>query len=61
MDTETKARLIDIFNAALALKPEARAAFLAEVCGGNEGLRREVESLLAQPESSFLGQPAFER
>jgi WD40 repeat protein len=63
MDTESKARLIDIFNAALALKPEDRAALLAETCAGNEPLRREVESLLehAQPDNSFIAKPAVER
>jgi hypothetical protein len=37
-----------------------RAAFLAETCAGDEALRREVESLLAQPASAeaFLAQPA---
>lgn len=63
MDTESKARLIEVFNAALARKPEDRAAFLAEACDRNETLRREVESLLehAQPDNSFIARPAVER
>ena len=63
MDTESKARLIEVFNTALALKPEDRAAFLAEACNGNETLRREVESLLAHAPSDngFLEKPAVER
>ena len=41
-------------------RPEERAAFLAVECAGDAELRREVESLLAQPTSGdgFLGQPA---
>ncbi len=63
MDTENKAQLIEVFNAALALKSEDRAAFLTEACAGNEALRGEIESLLAHgnPDNSFLGQPAVER
>ena len=48
-----------IYNAALE-RPEAeRAAFLGEACGGDEELRRDLESLLGQaqgaaPEASVL-------
>ena len=38
-------------HAALARPVHERAAFLAEACGGDDGLRREVESLLAQEQS----------
>ena len=34
-------------RAALDRPPEARAEVLAEECGGNESMRREVEGLLA--------------
>ena len=37
----------DIFHRAVELAPEARAAFLREVCGADKFLRCEVESLLA--------------
>lgn len=37
----------DIFNDAIALGPEEWPAFLDRVCGGNEALRSDVESLLA--------------
>jgi tetratricopeptide (TPR) repeat protein len=40
-------RAKDLFTAALDRPPEARAAFLAEVCGDDAELRHEVESLLA--------------
>jgi hypothetical protein len=38
-----------------------RADFLAEACGGDEGLRREAEALLSQDEAaaSFLATPAL--
>ena len=35
-----------IFHAALERPVEARAAFLAEACGGDDALRRDVQSLL---------------
>jgi len=40
------ARVEDIFHQAVELAPESRAVFLDQACGGNESLRREVESLL---------------
>ena len=51
-----------LYHAALEREPSARAAFLAEGCGGDEELRREVASLLAyddQP-ASFIEAPALE-
>jgi eukaryotic-like serine/threonine-protein kinase len=36
-----------IFDRALDLTPEARAAYLADACAGDDALRRDVESLLA--------------
>jgi len=43
-----KWRQIDeLFHAAAECPPHERAAFLDEACGGDEELRREVESLLA--------------
>jgi serine/threonine-protein kinase len=49
-----------IYDAALQ-RPEAeRAAFLREACGGDEHLRRDLESLLgfAQGAGDFREQPA---
>jgi serine/threonine protein kinase len=53
-------RLKEVFARARALPAERRPAYLAEVCGGNEALRQEVESLLASNEcaKSFLETPA---
>ena len=45
---EAWARLKEAFEGARALALDARPAYLAEVCKGDEALRREVELLLAQ-------------
>jgi eukaryotic-like serine/threonine-protein kinase len=50
-----------IFHTALDRPAAERSAFLAEACGGDEALRREVQSLLDQASrEDFLGQPAVE-
>jgi len=50
------------FNKLLERDASEQAAFLQQACGGDEDLRREVESLLAQEETakSFLESPALE-
>ncbi len=50
----------DLYHSALAMDPNLRAAFLARVCGHDEELWREVQSLLAQADAkdSFLEMPA---
>ena len=40
-----------LFHAALEREPAQRAAFLRDACAADDGLRREVESLLAQEQS----------
>lgn len=54
------ARLKELFDGARALPPDARPAYLAEACGGDEALRREVEQLLVSHDAagSFLETPA---
>jgi len=52
----------ELFVAALALDPDARAAFLRESCGEDTAAREELESLLATDEgtpASFMNRPAF--
>ena len=51
-----------LLEAALEVEPERRAAFLDEACGGDEALRREVESLLAAGDRAgdFLASPAVD-
>ncbi len=48
-----------IFAEASKLAPELRSPFLDEVCGDGDGMRREVESLLASHDATgFLEKPA---
>jgi eukaryotic-like serine/threonine-protein kinase len=54
----------DIFTAALQITdPDGRAAYLAQACGGDAGLRRRVEVLLRTHEGAgdFLARPAVEQ
>ena len=61
MDPAHWRRVEEIYHAAAERKPEKRAAFLAVACAGEENLRREVESLLAQPSADgILDRPAWE-
>src|SRR5262245_45609955 len=57
-------RLIkEIFNAALEHEPERRDEYLAAACAGDDGLRREVDALLAQSfrADNFLETPAIQK
>jgi serine/threonine-protein kinase len=48
-----------IFDAALKLAPNQRELFLDKSCGNDDGLRREVEKLLASfADDSFMEKPA---
>jgi len=47
-----------IFNSAVELSPENRAAYLADACGANDVLRKEVEKLLDSYRSEFMEVPA---
>src|SRR5437667_6804614 len=62
MKAERWKQVDDLFQSALDRAPGERAAFLHEACHGDEGLRREVESLLTSYERSenFIEVPAFE-
>jgi len=55
MDPERWRQVEEVYHAALELEPKARAAFLATVCDGDQQLRHEVESLLAQGDSDSRG------
>ncbi|HEX8068830.1 MAG TPA: protein kinase [Pyrinomonadaceae bacterium] len=60
MSPERWQQIERLFHAALAHAGEERAAFLAGACGGDEALRREVETLLAAhaEAGSFIETPA---
>lgn len=51
-----------IYSAALERDPDLRAAYVAETCAGDEGLRKEVESLLGcrNAAQEFFQAPAIE-
>ncbi len=60
MTPERWRQVEEILHAALARNESERRAFLVHTCAGDEALRREVESLLAQQASAggFLDGPA---
>src|SRR5579859_1598500 len=62
MEPERWRQIEDLYHAALELEASARAAFLERACGGDDDLRREVESLLASDAAagSFIESPAME-
>ena len=52
----------EVFHSALTREPAERPAFLDQVCVGDHGLRKEVESLIESYEDphSFMDTPAFQ-
>ena len=62
MERERWLKIERLYHEARERQASERSQFLAEACAGDESLRREVESLLAQGEGtgSFLGTPAME-
>jgi Tol biopolymer transport system component/predicted Ser/Thr protein kinase len=62
MEPERWRKIERLYHAALERQASVRAAFVAEACAGDESLRKDVESLLAQAEQtgSFLEGPALE-
>jgi serine/threonine protein kinase/Tfp pilus assembly protein PilF len=62
MKAERWKQVNDLFQSAVERAPEERAAFLDEACYDDEGLRREVDSLLTSYEraENFIELPAFE-
>ena len=61
MNPERWQKVESIFQKALDADSGRRASVLEESCAGDESLRREVESLLAQHENAgeFIERPAF--
>ena len=54
MTPERWQRASGIYEAALEREPGERVAFIAHACGDDQGLQREVESLLANAEAPAL-------
>jgi len=61
MNPERWQKLDELFHAALDVKPEGRLRFVAEACGSDEALRKELESMLEHYEKagSFIDFPAY--
>jgi hypothetical protein len=57
MNADRWRRLSTLYYEAQARSEHERATFLTEVCAGDEALRHEVESLLAQAADGFLDAP----
>jgi Tol biopolymer transport system component len=62
MDAKLWGQIKEIYDRALDLRGDERERFLAEACGDDANLRRDVESLLAAHEDAgtFLQTPAVE-
>jgi eukaryotic-like serine/threonine-protein kinase len=62
MDPDRWKQVDELLQSALSLPPEQRDEFVRQECGGDETLRREVQSLLAshQKAAGFLQRPAIE-
>src|SRR5690348_14225483 len=62
MDPQRWQEIERLYHAAAELEGGARAAFLAQACGGDDDLRQEVESLLAggAAGAAFMEAPVLE-
>src|SRR4051794_24001527 len=62
MNVESYGRVVELCDAAWALSPEARTAFLRDTCQNDHLLRREVEAMLDADRRAelFLRDPPFE-
>ena len=60
MTPERWRQIENLCHATMALQSEDRAAFLTQACAGDDDLRREVESLIAQEPraAGFMSVPA---
>jgi len=60
MASERWRQIEQLYHLALEQNADSRSAFVAQACGGDEALRREVESLLAAAEGddAYLETPA---
>src|SRR5436305_14081046 len=62
MKPERWQQIKPILQSALKHEPGDRSAFLSAACGGDESLRKEVESFIISHEQAggFIEEPAFE-
>src|SRR6516225_641393 len=63
MEPERWQEIERLYHLALGHEESRRAEFLEQACGGDEALRREVESLLAyaKPAQAFMEAPSLGR
>jgi len=63
MTPERWQQVNEVFHSVLQREPDQRAAFLSQICAGDDQLRREVESLIRshQQDSSFIDGRALEK
>ena len=61
MTAERWQQIEKVYHSALELEENERLAFLEKLCGGDEALRHEVESLLRSESSAerFIDEPAL--
>jgi hypothetical protein len=61
MDAERWQKVESIFHAVLHDEPNRRDAILNQLCGNDDSLRREIESLLLHHDKAetFIETPAF--
>ena len=61
MEPERWQEIERLYHLALEHEESRRAEFLEQACGGDEALRREVESLLAseKPAEAFMEAPSL--
>jgi serine/threonine protein kinase len=62
MNRERWKQIEDIYHSAVAMERSQRPSFLEDTCDGDEGLRQEVEALLAREDEAagFMEDPALE-
>ncbi|MGO9260137.1 MAG: protein kinase domain-containing protein [Bryobacteraceae bacterium] len=60
MTPERRRQIEQLYRAALERPPERRSAFLKEAAGGDQDLRREVQSLLQQSADGELDAPLWQ-
>ena len=61
MNPEGWQKLDELYHSALEREPKTRATFVAEACGSDDELRRELQSMLAHynDANSFIESPAY--
>ena len=62
MDPERWEAIKRLYNSVLGCEPDKQEGFLRDACGGDDSLRKEVETLLAQQRKAdgFMKSPAME-